>query len=238
MRIALVGYGKMGKAIEQIAKDKGHSISFVISGSSKEEIHSISPENTDVAIEFTTPTVGYDNIKTLISNKVPTVSGTTGWLDKQEEINQLTADRETAFFYASNFSVGVNIFFNLNKVLAKLMNNFPNYNVDMEEIHHIHKLDAPSGTAITLAEGIFENLERKNNYTADKEDKNDDLAITAKRIDEVPGTHIVNYRSEIDTIEISHTAHNRQGFAGGAVLAAEWLADKQGVFGMEDLLNL
>ncbi len=238
MRIALVGYGKMGKAIEKIALDKGHSISFIIRSANKEEVKDITPENTDVAIEFTEPNVGYGNIKQLISNRVPTVSGTTGWLEHQAEINQLTIEKETAFFYASNFSVGVNIFFNLNKVLAKLMNNFPNYSVDMEEIHHIHKKDAPSGTAITLAEGIFENVDSKTNWKLDKAENNSDLPIVAKRIDEVPGTHIVDYRSEIDTIEISHTAHNRQGFAGGALLAAEWLKGKQGIFGMEDLLNL
>lgn len=238
MRIALVGYGKMGQAIEKIATDKGHSISFIIKSANKEEIKDITPENTDVAIEFTEPSVGYANIKQLISNKVPTVSGTTGWLEHQEEINQLTNEKETAFFYASNFSVGVNIFFNLNKVLAKLMNNFPGYSIDMEEIHHIHKKDAPSGTAITLAEGIFENIEGKTDWKLDHAENSTDLPIIAKRIDEVPGTHIIDYRSEIDTIEISHTAHNRQGFAGGAVLAAEWLKDKKGIFGMEDLLNL
>lgn len=238
MRIALVGYGKMGKAIEQIAKDKGHSISFIIKSDNHSDIAKISPKNTDVAIEFTEPIVGYQNIKQLISNQVPTVSGTTGWLDKQEEINALTTAKNTAFFYASNFSVGVNIFFNLNKVLAKLMNNFPDYTIDMEEIHHIHKKDAPSGTAITLAEGIFENIPSKTDWKLDKAEEATDLPIIAKRIDEVPGTHIIDYRSEIDTIEISHTAHNRQGFAGGAVLAAEWLKEKKGVFGMEDLLNL
>ncbi len=276
MRIAIVGYGKMGKTIEQIAKDRGNEISYIIDANNQEELANITPENTDVAIEFTRPESGFQNIQTLISNGVKVVSGTTGWLERKPEIEALTKEKDGAFFYASNFSVGVNIFFKLNKILAKIMNNFKDYDVDMEEIHHIHKLDAPSGTAITLAEGVYENLDRKSNWkldnieTAEKnfkldvpngttlslaeggyeslEDKSgktlenakgdQDIAIYVKRENEVPGTHLIDYRSQVDTIEIKHTAHTRQGFALGAVVAAEWLKNQKGVVSMDDMLAI
>ncbi len=237
IRIGLVGYGKMGKTIEQIALSKGHTISKIIDKDNTAEIKDITPENTDVVIEFTQPESAYENIKTLLSNKVPVVCGTTGWLEKKAEIDALTKEMNTAFFYASNFSIGVNIFFHINKVLAKIMNNFDQYNVNMEEIHHIHKLDEPSGTAITLAQGIIEGMNTKQDWKLGTEGATSEVPILSKREGEVPGTHIIKYSSEIDTIEIKHEAHNRQGFAGGAVVAAEWLHDKQGVFGMDDMLK-
>jgi 4-hydroxy-tetrahydrodipicolinate reductase len=238
MRIALIGYGKMGKAIEQIALDKGHSCPFKITNSNKADLQLITPETADVAIEFTVPDAAVGNISTLLKNKVPVVCGTTGWLDELPKIEKLTKENNTAFFYASNFSVGVNIFFKLNKMLAKIMNEFKDYDVEMEEIHHIHKLDAPSGTAITLAEGVMENFKDKKQWSLDEAKSADDLKIVAKRIDEVPGTHVVSYNSPTDSIEIKHAAHNRTGFALGSVLSALWLKDKKGVFGMDDMLKL
>ncbi len=238
MKIALVGYGKMGQAIEKIALSRGHQISFKITIDNKAQINEITPANTDAAIEFSMPESAVSNISTLLNNKVPVVCGTTGWLDKLPEIETLTQKNDTAFFYASNFSVGVNIFFKLNKMLANIMNNYGDYDVEMEEIHHIHKLDAPSGTAITLAEGVLENIEKKSQWKLDEAPADQDLKIVAKRIEEVPGTHVVEYKSEIDSIEIKHTAHNRKGFASGALISAEWVADKKGVFGMDDMLKL
>ena len=239
MNIALVGYGKMGKAIEAIAIDRGHNISYKIAVDNADDINNINPSNTDVVIEFSVPDAAVNNLKTILSNGVPVVCGTTGWLDKLPEIEQITKDNNTAFFYASNFSIGVNIFFKLNNMLAGFMNNYSGeYDVEMEEIHHIHKLDAPSGTAITLAEGVMDNFSNKTQWSLDKAEKDSDLKIVAKRIEEVPGTHVVEYKSPIDSIEIKHTAHNRTGFATGAVISAEWLKDKKGVFGMEDMLKL
>lgn len=237
-RILLIGYGKMGQAIEKIALERGNQIAGIVDVSRKNSVSDFSSADVDVAIEFTQPTSAFDNICACIEAGIPVVSGTTGWLDKRDQVEALAKEKNGAFFYASNFSIGVNLFFDLNERLAKLMNGFDSYNVEMEEIHHIHKLDAPSGTAITLAEGVFEHIDRKNNWSLDKETKPSDVAILHKREGEVPGTHVVTYSSEIDTIEIKHEAHSRQGFATGAVVAAEWLAGKQGVFGMKDLLNL
>lgn len=237
-RIAIVGYGKMGKTIEKIAIERGNTVPVIIDTHNVDDLSTTSLDHVDVAIEFTRPESAYANIVTLIKNKVPVVCGTTGWLDKQAEVKQLTKENDTAFFYASNYSVGVNLFFHLNKKLAQMINNFGEYNVEMEEIHHIHKLDAPSGTAITLAEGIIDHLDRKNDWELDNESASDKINIKHKREGEVPGTHIINYHSPIDSIEIKHTAHNRQGFALGAVLAAEFLVGKKGLFGMDDLLKL
>ena len=237
-RIAIVGYGKMGKTIEKIALERGNTVPVIIDADNVADLDTTTLDQVDVAIEFTRPESAYANIVKLIQNKVPVVCGTTGWLDKQAEVKQLTNENETAFFYASNYSVGVNLFFHLNKKLAQMINKFSEYNVEMEEIHHVHKLDAPSGTAITLAEGIIENLDRKNDWELDQESAADKINIKHKREGEVPGTHIINYHSPIDSIEIKHTAHNRQGFALGAVLAAEFLVGKKGLFGMDDLLKL
>ncbi|MBR9917888.1 4-hydroxy-tetrahydrodipicolinate reductase [bacterium] len=241
MNIALIGYGKMGKAIEKLAKEKGHSISAIISGSQTDW----SPSDlagTDVAIEFTQPDAAVNNIEKCIEANVPVVVGTTGWYDQFDSIVKQVESQGSALFTATNFSVGVNIMFYINKKLAEIMNQFPEYAVEMEEIHHIHKKDYPSGTASTLAEGIVESLDRKNNYIGQLEGQEQDinafdLRILCKREDEVPGFHEVTYESEIDNIKISHAAKSRAGFALGSILAAEWLQGKKGVFGMKDLLK-
>jgi len=233
MKVGLIGYGKMGKAIEEILVERGHEVLLKIS-------HTPTPEelkDIEVAIEFSRPEYAYNNLKVLLESNIPTICGTTGWLDQQEEIEQLTIANNTAFLYASNFSLGVNLFFELNKQLARMMNKYrAEYNLNLEEIHHTQKLDAPSGTAITIAEGIIENT----SYTDwSMDDKTETIVpIEAKRIEDVPGTHIVQYTSAVDTIEISHTAHSRKGFALGAVIAAEWIVDKKGVFTMQDVLEL
>ena len=218
MKIAILGYGKMGKTIEQLALKRGHEI--VVKTTSKNKVDNIDFSDVDVSIDFSTPSSAYNNINASLLQSTPVVSGTTGWLEKRSIINQLAVDNKTAFLYASNFSIGVNLFFELNKNLAKLMKNHDEYQAKIKEIHHIHKLDAPSGTAITLAEHL-----------------NDNVRIESERESEVPGTHIVSYESEIDYIEIKHKALNRQGFALGAILAAEWVASKKGVFSMSDMLK-
>ena len=232
MKIALLGYGKMGKVIERIALERGHEIVL-----KKDEFNSYDGLSTaDVAIEFSVPSAAVNNISASFNANVPVVSGTTGWLEHYDEMIALCNEKKCGFISSSNFSLGVNIFFGLNEYLAKIMNQFDSYKVSMEEIHHIHKLDAPSGTAISLAQGVIENS-NYDNWTLE-EAKNNEIRIEAKRIGEVPGTHTVNYDSAIDSIEIKHTAHNREGFALGAVIAAEWLAGKQGIFTMKDVLNL
>jgi len=232
MKIALLGYGRMGKEIEKIALSRGHEIVI------RKNIDSIIDINlADVAIDFSVPTSAYDNITDCINNKVPVISGTTGWLDKYEDAVALCKEKNSAFIYASNFSLGVNIFFELNKQLAKMMSSLDDYNISMEEIHHTKKLDAPSGTAITLAEGIIENSS-KNNWELGDKTSEENIPIVAKRIPDVPGTHTVWYNSEVDSIEIKHTAHSRKGFALGAVVAAEWILNKKGVFTMKDVLNI
>lgn len=232
MKIALLGYGKMGKEIEKIAQSRGHEI--ILKKSSETSFEGL--ENADVAIDFSLPSTAVENISTCFKFKIPVVSGTTGWLDHYDEMVSLCKTNEGAFLYASNFSVGVNIFFELNNHLAKLMAKLNNYHVSMEEIHHTQKLDAPSGTAISLANGIIENS-RYNNWTLENPNETD-ILIEAKRIENVPGTHHVFYRSEVDEIEIKHEAFSRQGFALGAVIAAEWLANKKGIYSMKDVLNL
>ncbi|AXB55259.1 4-hydroxy-tetrahydrodipicolinate reductase [Flavobacterium fluviale] len=232
MKIALLGYGKMGKVIERIALERGHEIVL-----KKDEFNSYDGLSTaDVAIDFSVPSAAVNNISASFNADVPVVSGTTGWLEHYDEMIALCNEKKCGFISSSNFSLGVNIFFGLNEYLAKIMNQFDSYKVSMEEIHHIHKLDAPSGTAISLAQGVIENS-NYDNWTLE-EAKNNEIRIEAKRIGEVPGTHTVNYDSAIDSIEIKHTAHNREGFALGAVIAAEWLAGKQGIFTMKDVLNL
>lgn len=238
MNILLVGYGKMGKAIEGIAKSRGHSIVKAIDVQNQDDLNSITASEADVAIEFSQPDSAVQNIKKCIEKGIPVVSGTTGWLDKKPEIEKLTKEKQGAFFYASNYSIGVNIFFHLNKYLAGIMNNYPQYNLNMEEIHHTEKKDAPSGTAITLAEGIISKMQEKTRWVNDVSSNSDEVSIISKRIKNVPGTHTIFYNSNVDTIEIRHTAHSRQGFAEGAVIAAEWIKDKQGVFGMDDMLKI
>ena len=238
MKILIVGYGKMGKVIEQIAVSRGNEVPFQINSTNKELLKTLTNKDVDVAIEFSQPEKAYENIRQCLQNNIPVVCGTTGWLDKRAEIEQLCKDKNGAFFYASNFSVGVNLFFQLNKTLARIMNNYPQYDVSIEEIHHTHKKDAPSGTAITLAEDIISNCSRKNHWVNEKAKAEGELEIISKRIDPCPGTHTITYNSNVDSIEIKHTAHNREGFAEGAVVAAEWLYGKQGVFGMNDLLKI
>lgn len=233
MRVGLIGYGKMGKAIEEILVERGHDVVLKIS-------HTPTPDelkDVEVAIEFSRPEYAFDNLKVLLEAGIQTICGTTGWLERQGEINQLTLANGTAFLYASNFSLGVNLFFELNRHLAQIMDRYKReYNIHLEEIHHTQKLDAPSGTAITIAEGIIDNSSYKN-WSMD-EQGDDIIAIEAKRIADVPGTHIVKYTSNVDTIEISHTAHSRKGFALGAAIAAEWIWNKQGVYTMKDVLEL
>lgn len=237
MKIALIGYGKMGKAIEQIAIARGHEIVSIIDINNPDGFTSESFKRADVAIEFTTPATAYTNYLKAFEAGVPVVSGTTGWLDKLGDIKEFCEKEGKTFFYASNFSIGVNIFFALNKYLAKVMNNFPSYDVKLTETHHIHKLDAPSGTAITLAEGILEEVDRKDRWTLGKEEQASDLPIYAIREGEVPGIHEIVYDSEVDYISIKHDAKSRQGFALGAVVAAEFTVGKQGFLGMEDMLK-
>jgi 4-hydroxy-tetrahydrodipicolinate reductase len=232
MKIALLGYGRMGKEIEKIALSRGHEIVI-----RKDVDDEIDITLADVAIDFSVPHSAFNNIKNCIDNNVPVISGTTGWLEKYEEAVALCEEKNSAFIYASNYSLGVNIFFELNKQLAKMMRSLEDYNISMEEIHHTKKLDAPSGTAITLAEGIIENSTKENWELGDKTSK-ENIPIIAKRIPEVPGTHTVWYDSEVDAIEIKHTANNRKGFALGAVVAAEWILGKKGVFTMKDVLNI
>lgn len=232
MKIALVGYGKMGKIIDEISLSRGHEVVARLKETPTKE----SLNDADVVIEFSNPEAAFENIKVCLENKIPVICGTTGWLDKKPEIERIAVEQNSAFLYGSNFSLGVNLFFALNEKLAKLMNNVDEYQCQLEEIHHIHKKDAPSGTAISIAEGIIEN----SKYEAWKldETKDKELGIFAIRVDEVPGTHSVFYRSEVDEIEIKHTAFNRNGFALGAVIAAEWIVGKQGVFSMKDVLGL
>jgi 4-hydroxy-tetrahydrodipicolinate reductase len=237
MNIALIGYGKMGHIIEEIATSRGHQIVSIIDIDNKADMDSDAFRSADVAIEFTRPESAIENIFKCFEVGVPVVVGTTGWLDKLEEVKAEMKKKNGTLFWASNFSVGVNIFNAANKFLAKIMNDYDVYNVSMTEIHHIHKLDAPSGTAITLAEGIMENLDRKKSWKLDTEESSEDIAIKAVREGEVPGTHIVTYDSEVDTITFSHEAKSRRGFALGAVIAAEFTARKKGFLSMNDIFN-
>jgi len=232
MNIALLGYGKMGKAIETIARERGHDIVLKVSG----DTDAFHLNEIDVAIDFSIPSSAVDNISKCLNAGVPVISGTTGWLNQYDDMVQLCQANNGTFLYASNFSLGVNIFFEINKNLAKLLKGFPQYKPSIEEIHHTQKLDAPSGTAITLAEGIIEQTDYKN-WTLEPP-KQKEIGILAKRIENVPGTHEINYDSEVDSIQIKHTAHSRQGFALGAVIAAEYVHDKKGVFTMKDVLNI
>lgn len=237
MNILLLGYGKMGKVIEQIVLSRGHQVVGKIDISNRHELATFSRDNVDAVIEFSAPEAAYENLKWCMSKGLPTVCGTTGWLHHRPEIEQLCLENKAAFFYASNYSIGVNLFFRLNKQLAKLIAPYSQYSVHTTEIHHIHKLDAPSGTAITLAEGLIQQLSNKTEWVNTEEGTENQIPILSLREGEVPGTHIIRYDSEVDSIEIKHTAHNRQGFALGAVVAAEWLAPREGVFGMDELLG-
>jgi 4-hydroxy-tetrahydrodipicolinate reductase len=232
MKIALLGYGKMGKVIEKIAQERGHEIIL-----RKDESNSFEGlSNADVAIDFSVPTAAVSNISACINASIPVISGTTGWLENYHEMVKLCEEKNAAFLYGSNFSLGVNLFFELNDYLARMMSKFKEYKVSMEEIHHTQKLDKPSGTAISLAYSII-NHSDKNSWTTENP-KEDDLFIDVKRTENIPGTHSVTYNSDVDFIEIKHVAHNREGFALGAIIAAEWIIGKKGVFTMKDVLDL
>lgn len=238
MKIALIGYGKMGKEIEKIALDRGHEVVLKIDVTNQDELTVANLQKADVAIEFTIPASATANYKLCFEAGIPVVSGTTGWLEKRQEVNNMCKNMNGTFFYASNFSLGVNIFFAVNTKLAQLMAGHPEYAVEIKEIHHTQKLDAPSGTAITLAESILENFPGKTSWVNHATDKTNELGIISERTGQVPGTHIIKYDSDVDYIEITHSAKNRKGLAFGAVLAAEYSFGKKGILSMNDLLNI
>jgi len=233
MKIALFGYGKMGKTIEKIAVERGHQIVAKIDI----DTGNYDLDIADVAIDFSNPNAAFNNINECFTKNIPIISGTTGWLDKYDQAIKNCQTKKGAFIYASNFSLGVNLFFELNTRLARMMRNFKSYDLYMEEIHHTQKLDAPSGTAISLAEDIIKNSD-KENWGLDVTDSKKEIPIVSKRVENIPGTHIIKYTSVVDEIEIKHTAKNRDGFALGAVIAAEWLQGKKGVFTMKDVLEI
>jgi len=238
MKIALIGYGKMGKAIEEIANDNGDEIVMKVSSTNKNLFTVENIQQADVAIEFTKPESAVENIKTCLDANVPVVCGTTGWLKQLDAIKEYCNQKQGTFLYASNFSVGVNLFFALNKYLASLMSTHAEYNVSIKETHHTQKKDAPSGTAITLAEQILKHIKTKNSWVNHEAANDSELEITSKRIGDVPGIHTIKYNSPTDVIEITHSAHNRKGFAGGALLAAKFIVHKKGIFTMQDVLGL
>lgn len=241
MKIAILGYGKMGKMIELVAKERGHEISLIITEENPEDLNADQLSKVDVAIEFTIPESAVSNITKCIENNCPVISGTTGWLDKLDVVKAKLEEHNGSLVYSSNYSLGVNIFFAINKKLASYLNPYSEYKVAIEEIHHTAKKDAPSGTAISLAEGTISNIDRYSSWflTDDKETiPVDELPISSLRIDPYPGTHSVRYSSDIDEIEIKHTAHTRYGFALGAVVAAEWVIGKKGFYSMSDVLGL
>ena len=238
MKIALIGYGKMGKAIESIALGKGHEIVLKIDIDNAADLNKENLSKADVAIEFTGPGSAFGNVMKCLEYGVPVVCGSTGWLEHFEEAKKLCQQQKGTLIYASNYSIGVNLFFELNGYLAKLMSDHSEYDVMMEEIHHTQKKDAPSGTAITLAEKVLQYITSKKKWVNVPSTQIDELSIISERIDPAPGTHKIRYASAVDDIEIIHTAHNRTGFAGGAVLAAEFAARKKGIFGMKDVLGL
>ncbi len=237
LKLALIGYGKMGKAIEEIALQKGHSVLLKIDADNQGDLNRANLQQCDVAIEFTSPHSAVQNIKTCMDAGIPVISGSTGWLDQWEEVKNYCDEQKGSLLYASNFSIGVNIFFEVNKKLASLMAPHKDYEVEIEEIHHTEKKDAPSGTAITIAEQILDYYPLKKNWVNELSNNQAELSIVSKRIDPAPGTHLVKYHSTIDDIDIIHTAHNRKGFASGAVLAAEFMAGKTGIFTMKDVLG-
>lgn len=236
MKLALIGYGKMGKTIEQIALKRGHEIVSIIDVDNQEDFQSEAFKSADAVIEFTAPSVAVENYLQAFEAGVPVVSGTTGWTAQIDQVKAMIEEKNATLFWSSNFSLGVNIFMAVNKYLAKIMNQFPDYNVEMTEVHHTQKLDAPSGTGITLAEGILENLERKSKWVKEVETHPDELAIKSLREGQVPGIHTIRYENSVDSIEITHDAKSREGFALGAVVAAEFVKDKKGLLGMRDLL--
>lgn len=245
MNIALIGYGKMGQIIERFAIERGHEVVLKVGIDNLADLTVSNLRKADVAIDFSTPDAAINNIYTCFDANVPIVVGTTGWYGQLQEIKDECLRRNNALLYGSNFSIGVNLFFHINEVLAKVMNNYPVYEVQVEEIHHTQKLDSPSGTAMTLAEGIIENMDRKSEWVNELDGnpaievlKQEQVLIASQRIENIPGTHTVIYSSEVDEIELKHTAHSRAGFALGAVVAAEWLQNKQGFYNISDIFNL
>ncbi len=238
MNVALVGYGKMGKEIEKILISRSHNVPLIVDIDNQEDLNSEKLKNIDVVIEFSAPDVAYQNIIRCIECGASVVSGTTAWLDRYDDVVALTKEKDGAFFYASNYSIGVNLFAEVNKKLAQLMNPYPQYDVTLEEVHHTQKKDAPSGTAITLAEGILEGIERKSSWVCGTTTEPAELEIGAIRRSIVPGTHTITWESSVDTIRLEHTAKGREGFALGAVVAAEFVCGKKGVYGMAELLGL
>lgn len=238
MNLALIGYGKMGRLIEEIALERGHKIVSVITSKNRDDIKKPEFRTADAAIEFTSPAAAFENCKDAIEQGVKVVSGSTGWNDRLPEIRRICEEHNGALFHSSNFSIGVNVTFAVNEYLAQIMNRFSQYDVDITEIHHIHKLDHPSGTAISLADGIISNLDRKDAWSEDADAPAGALKINSEREGEVPGTHIIKYKSDVDEITLKHEAFSRRGFALGAVVAAEWIKDRQGFFTMADMLNL
>lgn len=238
MNIGIIGYGKMGREIEKSALKNGHSIEFIIDENNTEDLNNNNLKKIDVAIEFTSPVAAFENIRKCLEAKTPVVSGTTGWLAKYNEAIKLCRKINGTFLYASNFSIGANILFHLNATLAKIMNNIEQYDVEINEIHHTTKLDSPSGTAITLADSIIKNMERKKEWKNEQTDNKQTLSILSERKDPVPGTHIIKYSSNADCIELKHEAKNRKGFAFGAIFAAEFIKNKRGVYKMEDVLGI
>jgi 4-hydroxy-tetrahydrodipicolinate reductase len=237
MRIVLIGYGKMGKEIERIAIDRGHQIVSKIDIENPDDLISLTNKEVDVAIEFSNPISAFSNIMTCIEKQIPIVCGTTGWLEKKSEVEKATQSFDSTFFYASNYSIGVNLFFKLNKQLAKLMQPHAGYDIYTNEIHHVEKKDSPSGTAITIAEGIMSQYSNKKKWVNNEIPGADEIAIWSQRESTKPGTHTVKYISKVDQIEVTHEAFSREGFALGAVIAAEWILGKKGVLGMDDMLN-
>ncbi len=237
MKIVLIGYGKMGKEIERIALSRGHSIVAKIDVDNQADLQALTSEDADVAIEFSNPASAYANILTCINKQIPVVCGTTGWLEKKSEVETLTKEKDSTFFYASNYSIGVNLFFRLNKMLAQLMAPQKEYDIYTNEIHHLEKKDSPSGTAITIAEGIIDAYASKDKWVNNEIPAANEVAIWSQRESIIPGTHTVKYISKVDQIEITHEAFSREGFALGAVIAAEWVQDKKGVLGMDDMLK-
>ncbi len=238
MNLLIIGYGKMGKSIESIAIERGHNIAGIVDIDNQNLLHEIDPSKVEVAIEFSQPDAAFENISTCLQRGIKILSGTTGWLDKKEEVKRLCQTNNGTFFYASNYSIGVNLFFRLNAYLANLIKDYPQYVPTMTEIHHTEKKDAPSGTAISLAEDIISSLPGIKNWENDNTKVPESLSIKSERTGKVPGTHIINYESEVDRIEIRHEAFSRKGFALGAVLVADWLKDKEGMLDMNDFLEI
>lgn len=237
MNIAIIGYGRMGKTIEGIAKERGHTVTAVIDVDNQDDIHQLGTKNIDVAIEFTQPASAFDNLTTLTKQGISVVSGTTGWTDHMADVKVMAKENKTGFFYAPNYSIGVNLFFAISEYAAELMNKFPDFDVHIEEVHHLQKLDSPSGTAIHLAEGIMEKTDRKTSWINKESNRPEELAILSGREPDVPGIHSAVFSGKYDIIELKHTAASRMGFATGAVLAAEFINGKEGIYTMKDLLK-